>query len=100
MSCIVDFIHTEKTDENSLFLLFMADLDHLKQINDTFGHAEGDNAIRTAADILKRSLPEGSPFGRTGGDEFAGIMKCTGDSDEMRLKYNIKSFCDSYNEQS
>ena len=100
MSRIVDFIHTEKTNEYSPFLLFMADLDHLKQINDTFGHPEGDEAIRTAADIIKKSLPEGSPFGRTGGDEFAGIMKSTGDLDATELCQKIRGYCDSYNKES
>ncbi len=100
MSRIVDFIHAEKLSEESPFLIFMADLDHLKQINDTFGHHEGDEAIKTAAEAIKRALPEGSPFGRTGGDEFAGIMKSPGDLDAVELRQKIREFCDTYNERS
>lgn len=49
---------------------FMFDLDYFKQINDTYGHAEGDNVIRQTADILKKTFRKSDIIGRIGGDEF------------------------------
>lgn len=54
--------------------VMIGDLDHLKEINDTFGHGEGDFAIKAAAELLRRGLGEGSPLGRIGGDEFLGMF--------------------------
>jgi len=50
--------------------LFFFDLDHFKQINDRFGHAEGDFALKAFSDILRRSFRESDVVGRLGGDEF------------------------------
>lgn len=61
--------------ENDDFAAIMADLDHLKQINDTFGHIAGDFAIKTAAGMMMDALPEGSILGRFGGDEFMALMR-------------------------
>ena len=97
MSSMVDYISGKRKDGTCCFLAVMADLDHLKQINDTFGHNEGDSAIRAAADIIKAALPEGSPFGRTGGDEFTAIMECSSAEDGDRLKADIKKACGDYN---
>jgi diguanylate cyclase (GGDEF)-like protein/PAS domain S-box-containing protein len=55
--------------KTKLSLLF-ADFDHLKQINDTFGHREGDRALIETANILKETLRESDIIGRIGGDEF------------------------------
>ncbi len=55
------------------YLLF-ADLDHLKEINDSFGHAAGDFAIQTLASYLRECLSEGSVIARMGGDEFAAVV--------------------------
>ncbi len=46
------------------------DLDRLKPINDNYGHAEGDNAIRQIAEALKKAIFPGGFFARFGGDEF------------------------------
>ena len=54
-------------------LCIYADLDHLKQINDEFGHQEGDYAIKRAAKYLKESLRNTDVIGRIGGDEFAAL---------------------------
>ena len=56
------------TDE--LFSMLSIDMDGLKQINDTYGHLEGDNALKTIAAILdEETLGKGNAM-RTGGDEF------------------------------
>jgi diguanylate cyclase (GGDEF)-like protein len=47
------------------------DLDHFKQINDTYGHAAGDQVLRTIADRCSEILRPVDIFGRVGGEEFA-----------------------------
>ena len=46
------------------------DLDRLGNINDVYGHAEGDIAIQTLSQIIRDSIPEGASVGRIGADEF------------------------------
>ena len=52
-------------------LLFFADVDGLKQINDRFGHSEGDLAIKRVTQILKHTFRDSDIVARLGGDEFA-----------------------------
>jgi diguanylate cyclase (GGDEF)-like protein len=52
-------------------LLFFIDVDGLKEINDTFGHNEGDSALRRAAKSLRDTFRESDIIARMGGDEFA-----------------------------
>jgi diguanylate cyclase (GGDEF)-like protein/PAS domain S-box-containing protein len=56
--------------KTKMFLLFM-DVDHLKYVNDTFGHHIGDDALIQVSDILKRTFRSSDVKGRMGGDEFA-----------------------------
>ena len=55
-------------------LLASADLDGLKEINDGFGHHEGDRALVDAAQILRESFRESDIIARMGGDEFVILM--------------------------
>jgi len=52
-------------------LLFFTDIDHLKEINDTFGHGEGDRAIVRVAHSLEHTFRNSDIVARLGGDEFA-----------------------------
>ncbi len=54
--------------------LFYIDIDHFKDINDTFGHLAGDAALETVAQRLTAALPADSVIGRLAGDEFAVIV--------------------------
>jgi diguanylate cyclase (GGDEF)-like protein len=51
------------------------DVDNFKQINDIHGHAVGDQVLITFAKRLHRHLPQGSLLARTGGDEFACLVR-------------------------
>ncbi|MCO4809956.1 MAG: EAL domain-containing protein [Gammaproteobacteria bacterium] len=54
--------------------LFYIDIDHFKEINDTFGHLAGDTTLETVAERLSGALPKKSIIGRLAGDEFAVIL--------------------------
>ncbi len=51
--------------------LFYIDIDHFKEINDTFGHLAGDTTLETVAERLRSALPQHAIIGRLAGDEFA-----------------------------
>jgi two-component system cell cycle response regulator len=55
-------------------LLFFADLDNLKQINDQFGHQEGDQALLKTAEIFRNTFRNSDITGRFGGDEFTALV--------------------------
>jgi diguanylate cyclase (GGDEF)-like protein len=52
----------------------LLDLDHFKEINDTGGHAAGDEVLRRVARAWRRALPAGAVLARHGGDEFALLL--------------------------
>jgi diguanylate cyclase (GGDEF)-like protein len=52
-------------------MLFVMDVDGLKQINDSFGHFEGDRALKRTAEVLEETFRDSDVVARLGGDEFA-----------------------------
>ncbi len=70
-------------------LLFFCDLDGLKQINDTYGHREGDMALIRAAEILEKSFRRSDIVARLGGDEFVVLAMETGDGCEETIQRRI-----------
>jgi diguanylate cyclase (GGDEF)-like protein len=56
------------------FAVHCVDLDRFKEVNDTFGHAAGDELIRAAAQVLAAACRRGDVLARLGGDEFAIIQ--------------------------
>jgi two-component system cell cycle response regulator len=74
-------------------LLFFADLDNLKQINDQFGHQEGDQALLKTAEIFRNTFRNSDITGRFGGDEFTALVieefGQTADTITRRLQDNM-----------
>ncbi len=70
--------------------IIFADIDHLKEINDSFGHAAGDFAIITVADYLRACMPKDAPIARIGGDEYVALVildeNLEGGSEGLRKK--------------
>jgi len=59
--------------KRSMMLLYL-DVDRMKEINDTYGHMEGDHALCDAAALLKGTFRESDIIARMGGDEFAVFL--------------------------
>jgi two-component system, cell cycle response regulator len=57
--------------------LVMIDIDHFKQVNDTHGHAAGDEVLRTTARVIQDSIRSDDVLTRFGGDEFVVVMRNT-----------------------
>jgi diguanylate cyclase (GGDEF)-like protein len=80
-------------------LLFMMDVDRLKQINDSFGHSEGDCALKRTAGILEDTFRDSDVVARLGGDEFAVLaIEATGHS-EATIKARLFECLHSVNAQ-
>jgi len=54
--------------------LLLTDIDHFKRINDSYGHAFGDQVIRAVAQVLQRHVPAAGMAARIGGEEFALLL--------------------------
>lgn len=70
--------------------LIMADVDHLKKINDGYGHPAGDAAIRHVADAFKRGRRETDLAARLGGEEFALLLPGTGTVGAVKAAERIR----------
>ncbi|MDH4164661.1 MAG: GGDEF domain-containing protein [Nitrospirota bacterium] len=80
-------------------VLFGVDMDDLKKINDACGHQTGDEAIRDAADIIRKNFRESDIIARIGGDEFAVSMIENIDIDPARLGLRLQDILKIYNSQ-
>ncbi len=70
-------------------LVFFADVDRFKRINDAFGHREGDRALARVAAALRKTFRKSDLIARFGGDEFVALVteepRCTSEALTRRL---------------
>ncbi|WP_428737491.1 EAL domain-containing protein [Sulfurimonas sp.] len=71
---LLEEIKNAKRNRTKLALLFI-DLDHFKEINDSLGHAVGDELLKIVTRLLQDTLRNNDSLARLGGDEFTVLMK-------------------------
>ncbi len=76
--------------EGTSFALVMADLDHFKELNDTYGHETGDRALRLFARVLKESARGDDIVARFGGEEFVLALARTNEADGIKMLERIQ----------
>lgn len=89
-----------KQKRDNAFGLILLDLDGLKQINDKYGHFEGDYVLKTFVQLIKGVLKKTDIIARTGGDEFLIILDCDSGDELERTVGKIRSELKQYNETS
>src|SRR5579872_1820355 len=77
--------------------LMMIDLDNLKDINDTYGHHVGDEAIRVLAHELQRAVRASDTCGRLGGDEFGVAMPEADERDAREVGIRVRQSLEELN---
>ena len=85
--------------EKDVLMIFI-DVDHLKNINDTFGHLAGDRALIDTARVLRESCREADIVARLGGDEFVALLTVDSDQTAELIAGRIKSNVDSHNRET
>ena len=70
--------------------VFMFDLDHFKNINDTYGHIAGDKVLQTVASVVQQNMRTGDVLARYGGEEFIAVLPETGKEKAMELADRLR----------
>jgi len=84
----MEFIRTQRYQIP--FAVLIADLDHFKSINDTYGHLAGDAVLRRISDTLTQSVRACDHIGRYGGEEFLAILPNTGSDGAVDMAERIR----------
>lgn len=79
-------------------IMFVIDIDDFKVINDTFGHASGDEALTKFTNALMSNFRENDIVGRLGGDEFIVFMRYPHQYPEYQIERKCHSFLDKISE--
>ena len=85
---VLERLHQELTRASrngDTWAVGMCDIDHFKQVNDTYGHQTGDDVLRGLAHILNESLRPYDSVGRVGGEEFLIITPIQASTDSVCL---------------
>lgn len=84
----MEFIRTQRY--GTAFSVLIADLDHFKAVNDTYGHLAGDSVLRSIAKAMVESVRACDHVGRYGGEEFVVVLPNTGIDGAMDMAERIR----------
>ena len=88
------------TPDSLPFSVILGDVNYLKSVNDSMGHAAGDRLLCTIAQILSSVSPNNAHVYRIGGDEFALLLPCTAAADAEAAVSDIRRAAAKSNEES
>jgi diguanylate cyclase (GGDEF)-like protein/PAS domain S-box-containing protein len=91
------FLKYNKEMDTSIAII-LCDLDDLKNINDSFGHKNGDELIKEAAGVLNQFSEDGMTVARLGGDEFVLLVPGITGEELSQIVSNLVSRIDKYNQ--
>lgn len=81
---------------NHSFAVIMLDIDHFKEVNDTYGHDVGDNVLITISKVLSEHIRETDILGRWGGEEFLILSPHTNNSEAYALAEKLRVTIETY----
>jgi diguanylate cyclase (GGDEF)-like protein len=81
---------TDARRQGAPMAVIMIDLDHFKELNDRYGHQEGDVVLQEFAGTLRRTLRDGETAYRYGGEEFAVLVTRGGVDDAVALAERLR----------
>lgn len=76
--------------------LIMLDLDHFKNVNDTYGHETGDHVLKEIAELVSQHIRRHDVFARWGGEEFMLLVPKCDLSQSVQLAEKLRLLCESY----
>jgi len=91
-------VHVANRDKKPMMVV-SADLDGLKEINDTFGHQEGDRALLNLSAQLQETFRDSDVVARMGGDEFVVLSVAGPEDDSGSMTLRLRERLDEYNRQ-
>lgn len=98
-AAIFEHLHTKHAiahRDNTPFATIMVDIDHFKNVNDTYGHAAGDEVLRIATKRMLSAIRQDDALGRYGGEEFMIVLGETSNyGDCVGIAERLRSYFES-----
>ncbi|KUI98779.1 putative bifunctional diguanylate cyclase/phosphodiesterase [Vibrio sp. MEBiC08052] len=93
LECLTQMLHRSERLRFQVAVIFI-DLDNFKMVNDTYGHAKGDQLLQVFGERLRHSIRKGDLVGRLGGDEYLVLLELTDEDELAPILARIKSIQD------
>lgn len=95
----IEYMNRIKASEELNYTVFCFDLNSLKYVNDTFGHAKGDILIKSAAEVIAMTFEPHGIVARMGGDEFIAISETADVTETAAMMKQFQSNIDRKNHE-